>query len=221
MTTEINHGALVDVLGDLFTETTACGEACPGIGAWHVFAAFANELSTLAALAECYDCDWNESEVTCNPSATYATPYQCPGYRFPTEAEWEYAARGGTTTATYAGDLSAEGYQETLDPIAWSWSNTTPGIRGWNVVEPAKTKEPNLYNLYDLLGNVSEWCHDWHGAYPDGPGIDPAGPATGSERVHRGGSVDSGAWSLRAASRSSARPEYSFVAGARLVRSDL
>ena len=92
-------------------------------------------------------------------------------YRLPTEAEWEYAARAGTTGDRYGN----------LDAIGWYWNNS--GVR----THPVGQKAPNAWGLHDMLGNVSEWVEDWYGDYPGGTVTDPRGPASGSRRVNRGG----------------------------------
>ena len=102
-------------------------------------------------------------------------------YRLPTEAEWEYAARAGTTGDRY-GDL---------DAIAW-WDGNSGGR-----THPVGQKLPNRFGLQDMLGNVWEWVHDWYGDYPSGSATDPQGPVSGSFRVFRGGSWNSGATSVR------------------------
>ncbi|MDQ3180143.1 MAG: SUMF1/EgtB/PvdO family nonheme iron enzyme [Acidobacteriota bacterium] len=106
-------------------------------------------------------------------------------YRLPTEAEWEYAARAGTT-GDYAGNL---------DSMAWYSANS--GSKTHEV----GTKQTNGWRLYDMHGNVWEWCANWYGEYPSGAVTNPAGATTGSNRVYRGGSFINGAVNLRSAIR--------------------
>ncbi len=106
-------------------------------------------------------------------------------WRLPTEADWEYAARAGTAGARY-GDL---------DTIAWH-----RGSSG-SQTHPVKQKKANAWGLYDMMGNVLEWCSDWYGGYPTGSVIDPTGPSSGSFRVLRGGCWGNGARSARSAGR--------------------
>ena len=94
-------------------------------------------------------------------------------YRLPTEAEWEYAARAGTSGDRYGGDL---------DSIAWNRENSE------GRTHPVGQKVPNAFGLHDMLGNVFEWVQDWYGAYPGGSVTDPQGPMSGSRRLSRGGS---------------------------------
>ncbi|MBM3882839.1 MAG: formylglycine-generating enzyme family protein [Verrucomicrobia bacterium] len=100
-------------------------------------------------------------------------------YRLPTEAQWEYACRAGTTTRFSFGD--DPNYSQ-LGSYAWYSSSQTHAVG---------TRLPNPWGLYDMHGNVLEWCYDWHGAYPGGNVTDPTGLASGSYRVFRGGG-----WSL-------------------------
>ena len=101
-------------------------------------------------------------------------------YRLPTEAEWEYAARAGTTTDTYAGDLTKpRGKDPVLNRIAWY--NENSGRK----THPVGRKAPNAFGLNDMLGNVWEWVGDRYGDYPGGTVTDPVGPRTGSIRVIR------------------------------------
>ena len=130
------------------------------------------------------------------------------GYRLPTEAEWEYACRAGTTTRFFAGD--SEG---ALGGVGWYFDNS--GFK----THPVGKKAPNAWDLYDMHGNVWEWCWDWHGDYPSTAVTDPAGPVRGSYRVFRGGSWNYYARFCRSADRNYARPadRRSFV-GLRLLR---
>ena len=106
-------------------------------------------------------------------------------YRLPTEAEWEYAARAGTTGARYGN----------LDESGWHSGNSGLGPH------PVKQKSPNAWGLYDMIGNVWEWCSDRWDDYPTGSAIDPSGPITGTSHVFRGGSWGNGARFSRSASR--------------------
>ena len=126
-------------------------------------------------------------------------------YRLPTEAEWEYAARAGSTGARYGG----------LDAIAWYRVNSD------SKPHPVGQKRANVWGLHDMLGNVSEWAGDWYGEYPSGTVTDPEGPGAGSGRVVRGGGWYGSAVYVRSASRFGLSPgarNNSF--GFRLVRTE-
>ena len=114
-------------------------------------------------------------------------------YRLPTEAEWEYACRAGTTGAVYV-DYK-DRYKE-LDAVSW-WDWNSGGQ-----THDVKQKLPNAFGLYDMLGNVRERCSDWYGVYPSGDVTDPKGPDSGPGRVQRGGSYyDDDRHRFRSASR--------------------
>lgn len=122
------------------------------------------------------------------------------GYRLPTEAEWEYAARAGTTGSRY-GDL---------DAIAW-YSGNSWACRESHKPHPVRQKAANAWGLYDMLGNVSEWCADWYKDYPSGSITDPMGPRSGYERVIRGGYYMDPACEVNSWYRCRAFPSSRFV----------
>ena len=135
-------------------------------------------------------------------------------YRLPTEAEWEHAARAGTTTDTYAGEITKpRGNDPVLNRIAWYGENSG------RKTHPAGRKVPNGWGLHDMLGNVWEWTGDWYGDYPGGLVTDPAGPRSGSTRVFRGGGWISNARNCRSANRYRNSPGYrNLNLGFRLLR---
>jgi formylglycine-generating enzyme required for sulfatase activity len=127
-------------------------------------------------------------------------------YRLPSEAEWEYACRAGSTTAFPNGSITTLqcGVDDNLNAIAWYCGNSQ------NLIHPVAGKEPNAWGLYDMLGNVQEWCQDWFGGYPDDEVVNPTGPKKGSYRVMRGGVWYSPARDARCASRFGSPPRYRF-----------
>jgi len=143
---------------------------------WRDAITFCNVLSKKTGLDECYtessgDCDFTKN-----------------GFRLPTEAEWEYACRAGTTTLYYPGDAVSD-----LDRAGWYQGNS------FSCTHPVGLKTPNAWGLYDMHGNVWEWCSDWYGSYTSSSQTDPVGPQNGSSRVIRGGSCsDYSYWALSA-----------------------
>ena len=133
-------------------------------------------------------------------------------YRLPTEAEWEYACRAGTSTPWSFGDEVDQ-----LDAYAWHAANTLSA--GTSYAHPIGNKQPNPWGLHDMHGNVWEWCADWYGPYDPDSQTDPTGPTYTSLRVMRGGGFSSLPSELRSANRDSSPPEDVYISvGARLVR---
>ena len=222
MNTEVTQEQYKAVMGLTPSYFSSCGGACPVAPVnWHEAAAYANALSAQAGKALCYWCSGSGKSVQCGENYAGAKIYTCPGYRLPTEAEWEYAYRAGTSTALYnGGSLTSCFSDSNVDKIMWYYYNSN------NTTHPAGQKTPNAWGLYDMAGNVEEWCHDWYGSYPSSSVTDPVGTKTsyplGYIRVSRGGNWWSLADSARAAYRWYYLPDgslsYNYV-GFRLVRS--
>ncbi|GHV83851.1 hypothetical protein AGMMS50212_11910 [Spirochaetia bacterium] len=155
---------------------------------WYEAVEYCNKLSLKEGLKPAYSGSGND--IVCN--------FKASGYRLPTEAEWEYAAKGGnkdTMTYEYSGSNNA-------DAVAWYYSNS--GERTHDV----GTKAPNSLGLYDMSGNVWEWCWDWYGDYSMVEQTDPAGAASGSYRVLHGGGWDDLTLYLRSAYRGNLTPTF-------------
>ena len=128
-------------------------------------------------------------------------------FRLPTEAQWEYAARGGNKSKGYTYSGSNE-----IDDVAWHYFNSS------STTHPVKTKASNELGIYDMTGNVGEWCSDWYDFYSSAAQTDPTGPAKGSYRVYRGGSWSHNATLCRVAIRFNLAPaDGSYYLGLRLA----
>ena len=139
---------------------------------------------------------------------------QMTGYRFhlPTEAQWEYAARGGK----HSRDNVYPGTTDSLGSYVWYCGNSG------NVTHPVGLKLPNELGLYDMGGNVAEWCSDWVGAYTDQPQTNPRGPRSGDNRILRGGSINTPSWTCTVHDRGWYLPGYTYGCyGFRLALDDV
>ena len=181
------------LLGRCSSERLSCDSAMTG-----TLNSFANALSEKEGLEACYKID--------GKNVSWPKGVACMGWRLPTEAEWEYAARGGQSHR-FAGSND-------LDAVGWFGDNSgrkTHAVCG---------KKKNAYGLCDMSGNVWEWVWDWYGDYPTGAVKDPKGPDSASNRGNRGGSWDGNAVYVRAAFRGRLMPSYSYsIIGARFLRS--
>jgi formylglycine-generating enzyme required for sulfatase activity len=164
--TEVTQASFQAMMGRNPAKFTAPDKPVERIS-WHAAIQYCNMRSRRDGLQPCYDL----KTMLCN--------FAADGYRLPTEAEWEYACRAGTTTRwSFGGDANQ------LKDHAWYKPNAA------KKTHPVKTKRPNPWGLYDMHGNVAEWCQDFYAeGYGEGDSVqDPRGPAAGEDRVLRGGS---------------------------------
>jgi len=202
-----------EVMGD--NPSLYTGDNFPvGSVTWYNAVEFCNLLSLREGLTPVYTIHKDRQDINNNSDDD---PYKwavswnrnADGYRLPTEAEWEYAAKGGNGSP---GDYVYSG-SNYLDEVAWYEANS-----GGNPQEVG-TLKPNILGLYDMSGNVWEWCWDWYGDYFGGPQTDPVGTPSGSSRVIRGGSYFRSAERQRSAYRNIGAPSNRYYdVGFRLVR---
>lgn len=193
-TTEVTQGQFQTLLGYNTSVNAACGVTCPVEGvAWDDAAAYCNALSLKVGVTSaqlCYTCTGSGSGVTCTESTAFSgvNIYSCPGFRLPTDAEWEYAYRAGTLTPYYSGQndssLCTDCTQADSNAASIAWYCQNAGL----VTHPVAQKQPNAWGLYDMAGNVWEWCHDRYTSSLGAADVtNPWGDATNANRVGRGG----------------------------------
>lgn len=188
MTSEVTlkqYGEIMATSGD---QQSTCKDCPVAMVSWYQAASYCNELSKRQGLAQCYRID--------GFAVTWPEGLACSGYRLPTEAEWEYAARAGSS------DVAPKNVEE------YAWFDENSQLKP----HPIKGKIANGFGLFDMLGNAGEWVWDWQGEYPRETVADPTGPKGGDNRVFRGGNFRYGSgeasYGFRSAYGPPVRVEY-------------
>jgi formylglycine-generating enzyme required for sulfatase activity len=197
---------------------------------WYDVVKWSNARSQQAGLTPVYYTDAGLTQVYTTGDVAPYVNWGASGYRLPTEAEWEKAARGGLSGQRFPwGDTISERKANYYGDTAYSYdlgpngSNAEGMIGGTPYTSPVGYFAANGYGLYDMAGNVFEWCWDWYGIpYGQPTTTNPTGPATGRERVFRGGAFADGAFNARCADRLADVPSFDYytdvIVGFRCVR---
>jgi formylglycine-generating enzyme required for sulfatase activity len=187
---------------------------------WYDALVFCNKLSILEGLSPAYRINGSTDPAAWGtvPTSSDATwnavviVSGSNGYRLPTEAQWEYAAKGGPSANNPVNIWAGVNVESAL--VNYAWYNSNSGSKTHEVGK----KLPNELGLYDMSGNVYEWCWDWNGTYPSGAQTDPLGASSGAYRVSRGGYWSFAATFARSVDRNSYNPNIRADVGFRLVR---
>ena len=197
---EVTQGLFEDLMGSNPSLSENCGEDCPVDTGWSSATDFANALSDKEGMENCYSCSYDEHGPDCSFSEAFSTPYDCHGYRLPTEAEWEYAARAGAITAFQNEGNLKKGDEASYGPVQLDNGTYLSDIAWYigskldDTTYPVGELEPNAWGLYDVSGNVAEWTGDAYGYYPTGNVVDPfvlGSPQDLASMIQRGGNIDS------------------------------
>lgn len=198
-TTEVTNAEYAEIVGGTTDESDTAEYPVSGIS-WFDAVLFCNKKS----ISRGYDTAYVYSSIIETDGVVtgfenFSTHYQTSGFRLPTEAEWEYANRLDSLTLYFWGN-------DLLQAQVYSWTRDNSGDRKHNVA----TKRPSRNNLYDMAGNVWEWCNDWYAAdyYQKSPELDPAGPESGTQKVLRGGSYQNSNYFVQSGTRSKLDPSF-------------
>lgn len=201
---EITQEIYESVMGENPTQTKNPKMPVEGVS-WFDAVNFCNNLSEIMGYQKCYSN--SDNGVVCD--------FEANGYRLPTEAEWEYACKAGTGTDYYSGQMTGSGYdnEPNLNTAGWYMHNSDMSLK----IPGQKT--PNAFDLYDMHGNVAEYCWDWYSEdyYSNSPHTNPTGPAQGTHRVERGGRWGIQAYWCRSSVRNKINPQTG-MHGIRVVR---
>ncbi len=224
---ELTQARFEALMGYRPTNWEPCDDCPVETVSWHEAAALGNAVSEQQGVEPCFACQGEGSSTRCELDSAWASPYACPGYRLPTEAEWEYTARAGTGSDFSSGGSLAEGDSESCDGQLQLDNGAILDDEavycGSGLAHPTEvcTLQPNAWGLCDVHGNVWEWTYDWYDAVPE-VNVDPYGPpddSAGIGRVKRGGAFRNEPRHVRVCDRLGFNPDQGWdYVGIRLAR---